>query len=67
MPARKTAYLRSDRVGQLFVAISVYTVLLWTAYPIIWALAEGTNVSLSLLPNLRQVPVHGIDGVRIYF
>ena len=40
---RRTSKLRGDRVSSAYVGLSLYTVLLWTAYPVVWALAEGTN------------------------
>jgi len=44
---RKTSNLRSERVGKAFLGLSIYTVILWTAYPIVWALAEGSNYMTS--------------------
>jgi len=40
---RATAFARSDKVGKFFAAIALYTVVVWTAYPIIWALADGSR------------------------
>lgn len=37
--SRKTSYLRSERVGKLFVAISWFTIILWSLYPVAWALS----------------------------
>ncbi|GAA95136.1 uncharacterized protein L969DRAFT_95897 [Mixia osmundae IAM 14324] len=41
--ARNTAFGKSDRVGKLYLGIAVYTAVLWIAYPVVWAFAEGTN------------------------
>jgi len=40
---RRTSKLRGDRVSSAYVGLSLYTVLLWTAYPVVWALAEGAS------------------------
>lgn len=45
---RRTSKLRGDRVSSAYVGLSLYTVALWTAYPVIWALAEG---ALELAPS----------------
>ncbi|EGG00698.1 uncharacterized protein MELLADRAFT_50312 [Melampsora larici-populina 98AG31] len=42
--ARRTSYLKSSRVGFLFTAIAVYSMLLWTVYPVVWALSEGSSI-----------------------
>ena len=40
---RRTSKLRGDRVSSAYVGLSLYTVVLWTAYPVVWALAEGAS------------------------
>jgi len=35
---------RSDKAKKLYGLLALYTVLLWTAYPIIWAVGEGTGI-----------------------
>lgn len=46
---RAMAFGKSGNVGKFFAAISGYTLILWTAYPIIWAIADG-----SLILNVDQ-------------
>jgi len=41
--ARRAAIARGARVGQLFTSITTYTIIVWTMYPIIWALGAGTQ------------------------
>jgi bacteriorhodopsin len=41
--ARRASIARGARVGQLFTSISLYTIVIWTLYPIVWALGEGTQ------------------------
>jgi len=41
--ARRASIARGARVGQLFTSISLYTIAIWTLYPIVWALGEGTQ------------------------
>lgn len=41
--SRRAAIARNARVGQLFTAISLYTLVVWTLYPVVWALGEGTQ------------------------
>lgn len=40
---RSFAYARSDRVGNLFTSLGVFTIILWTVYPVIWVAGEGTG------------------------
>jgi len=41
---RTESVARSNKVGKFYAAISGYTILLWTAYPIIWAVADGSRL-----------------------
>ncbi|KAG0150009.1 hypothetical protein CROQUDRAFT_88563 [Cronartium quercuum f. sp. fusiforme G11] len=41
---RRTSYLKSSRVGFLFTVIAVYSVLVWSAYPVVWAVSEGAKI-----------------------
>jgi len=41
---RQEAFAKSNKVGKFFAAISLYTLVLWTAYPIIWGVADGARI-----------------------
>lgn len=41
--ARSYAFLRSPKVGNHFNQVALALVVVWTAYPIVWAFAEGTG------------------------
>jgi bacteriorhodopsin len=41
--SRRAAITRSASVGKFFTAISLYTIVIWILYPIVWALGEGTQ------------------------
>jgi len=41
---RRFANARGSKVSKFFVSIAIYTLVVWLAYPVIWALAEGTRV-----------------------
>jgi hypothetical protein len=41
--SRRAAITRSATVGRFFTAISVYTIIIWAMYPLIWVLGEGTQ------------------------
>ena len=43
LSARHAAIARNQKVGRLFTAMSTYTVIIWTLYPIVWVLGEGTQ------------------------
>ncbi|KAF2192319.1 family A G protein-coupled receptor-like protein [Zopfia rhizophila CBS 207.26] len=40
---RAQAQARSPKVGQFFFAITGFTIIVWTAYPIIWGIAGGSR------------------------
>jgi len=41
---RAEAMNKSSKVGKFFAAIAGYTLILWTAYPIIWGIADGSRI-----------------------
>jgi len=41
---RSASNTRSDKARKLYAGLAVYTLLLWTAYPIIWAVGEGKGL-----------------------
>jgi len=41
---RRFANTRSSKVSKFFSTIAIYSLVVWLAYPVIWALAEGTRV-----------------------
>jgi len=40
---RQSAHAKGSTVSKFYTSITVYTLVLWTAYPIIWALADGSR------------------------
>ncbi|KAF1980876.1 family A G protein-coupled receptor-like protein [Aulographum hederae CBS 113979] len=40
---RSMAMKRTGKVGPFFTAITAYTLIIWTAYPIIWGIADGSR------------------------
>jgi len=40
---RKTASARGGKVSSFFAAIGGFTLILWTAYPIVWGIADGSR------------------------
>ncbi|KXS16496.1 family A G protein-coupled receptor-like protein [Gonapodya prolifera JEL478] len=48
-PVRGLAATKSQALGKLFDQLAILTLVLWTIYPVVWILAEGTNsISLEL-------------------
>ena len=43
LSSRRAAIARNAKVGRMFSAISLYTIIVWSMYPIVWALGEGTQ------------------------
>lgn len=41
---RKTATAKGGKTGQFFAAIGGFTLILWTLYPIVWGLGDGSRV-----------------------
>jgi bacteriorhodopsin len=40
---RNTAAAKSGKVGNFFAAIGGFTLIIWTAYPIVWGIADGSR------------------------
>jgi len=40
---RAAAYTKGAKVGNFFAAIGGFTLLIWTAYPIVWGIADGAR------------------------
>ncbi|KAF2792326.1 family A G protein-coupled receptor-like protein [Melanomma pulvis-pyrius CBS 109.77] len=64
---RAQAQAKSQNVGKFFVAIAGFTLLVWTAYPIVWGIADGSRkisvdseiIAYAVLDLLAK-PVFGI-------
>jgi bacteriorhodopsin len=65
---RAHARAKGDKVNTFFTSITAFTVIVWTAYPIIWQLAPAparcqwmprSSLLLSLMSYLRQYSVPG--------
>jgi bacteriorhodopsin len=39
----RTVQARGAKVGKLFGSLSLFTLVLWTAYPIVWGIADGAR------------------------
>lgn len=45
---RPMAFGKGEKVGGFFTSIALYTFIIWTAYPIVWGIADGSrNVSVN--------------------
>lgn len=42
--ARSTANAKGAKVARFYTLITVYTLVLWTAYPVFWAIADGRRI-----------------------
>jgi len=42
---RAAASSRGSKVSTFFYSIAGYTLIVWTAYPIVWAIADGTRIA----------------------
>lgn len=40
---RAKAFARSSKVSKLFGSLALFTLILWTAYPIVWGIADGSR------------------------
>ncbi|KAI9805609.1 MAG: hypothetical protein M1826_004757 [Phylliscum demangeonii] len=40
---RRNAAARDSKAATFYTAIAVYTVVIWTAYPIVWAIGDGSR------------------------
>ncbi|KAK7188575.1 hypothetical protein DPSP01_005535 [Paraphaeosphaeria sporulosa] len=64
---RAQANAKSQKLGSFFLAIAGYTLILWTAYPIVWGIADGSRklsvdaeiIAYAVLDVLAK-PVFGI-------
>lgn len=41
--ARRTSAARSEEVGKFFTSIAIYTLVLWTLYPVVWGICDGAR------------------------
>jgi len=55
-PGRASACNRGESVGKSYIGLVVFLLVLWTLYPIVFALAEGTG---KITPN-KEVVFYGI-------
>ena len=39
----RSAYARSNELGRLYTVLSMFILVLWWGYPVVWGLAEGSN------------------------
>lgn len=56
--ARKACMLRSRKLGGLYSALAIYLMVLWSAYPVCWGLAEGSN---TISPNAEAYFYGALD------
>lgn len=63
---RGTAEARGQKVGNFFTAIAGFTLVVWTAYPIVWGIADGsrrasvnTEIVLYAILDVLAKPVFG--------
>ncbi|EOD52861.1 putative opsin-1 protein [Neofusicoccum parvum UCRNP2] len=64
---RAKAFARGSKVSKLFGSIALFTLILWTAYPIVWGIADGSRkasvndeiIAYAVLDILAK-PVFGI-------
>jgi len=40
---RATAFKKSGKVGNFFAAIGGFTLVIWTVYPVVWGIADGSR------------------------
>jgi len=68
--SRRAAITRNAKVGRLFTAISVYTIVVWSFYPIIWILSVGIQkISVDteiLLYAIVRLPFRSLSRVANY-
>lgn len=43
IPGRRAVSTKDSSTAKLFVSIGLFTAVLWTLYPVIWALSEGAH------------------------
>jgi len=44
VPGRKAVSAKGNATRNLFVSIAVYTLVLWTLYPIVWGFGDGSRI-----------------------
>lgn len=66
VPARRAVLVRDNTTTKLYASIGVYAFILWTLYPILWALGDGagkwdvdTGVIAFAVLDILAVPVLG--------
>jgi bacteriorhodopsin len=68
---RRSATARSASVSKFYTSIAAYTLLLWTAYPVIWAVADGTrhlSVDAEIIAyGVLDVLAKGVFGAWLLF
>jgi bacteriorhodopsin len=68
---RRSAGARGASVSKFFTAIAGYTLILWTAYPVVWAIADGTRrVSVNteiIVYGVLDVLAKGVFGAWLLF
>jgi len=64
---RAQAQAKGQKVGSFFMAIAGFTLIIWTAYPIVWAIAAGSRrvsvdaeIIIYAVLDLLAKPVFGI-------
>jgi bacteriorhodopsin len=62
IPARRAAFARNERLGRFFTAISVYTIIVWTAYPVVAQLGDGVD----RITVDNEIILHGVVS-RVHF
>jgi len=68
---RAAASARGSKVSKFFYSIAGYTILVWTAYPIVWAIADGKRmVSVNteiIIFAVLDVLAKGVFGAWLLF
>ena len=50
----RSAYARSNELGKVYMTLSMFILVLWWGYPIVWGLAEGSN-TISIKAEARAL------------
>lgn len=63
----RSAYARSNELGKVYMVLSMFILVLWWGYPVVWGLAEGSNtISIKAearAPLTQQLPWQRMWGV----
>lgn len=43
VPGRKFANARDNKTATLFTSLAIFTIVIWTLYPIVWAIGDGAR------------------------